>query len=121
MTVVRFGTGCPRFAGDEGYNFDHDDFADEFQRKRHTADASHQSRYALNHWEIGNHDAQQLRPSGVVFSSAGSGNNCTSNMFGNDEWKERLQKWKVRQEKRSLISKDDLGGNKDNGEEDDFL
>lgn len=41
-------------------------------------------------------------------------------MYNNDEWKERVEKWKSRQEKRGLISKEDGGGN-DQGEEDDFL
>lgn len=38
---------------------------------------------------------------------------------GNAEWKERIEKWKIRQEKRGLVSKDD-GGNGD-GEEDEYL
>lgn len=41
--------------------------------------------------------------------------------FGTAEWKERIEKWKTRQEKRGLVSKDNQGGNKDDGEEDDFL
>lgn len=40
-------------------------------------------------------------------------------MYSNAEWKERVEKWKVRQEKRGLVSKDD-GGN-DQGEEDEYL
>ena len=38
---------------------------------------------------------------------------------GNLEWKDRVEKWKAKQEKRGLISKDD-GGDQDN-EEDDVL
>lgn len=38
---------------------------------------------------------------------------------GNLEWKDRVEKWKAKQEKRGLISKDD-GGDNDN-EEDDVL
>lgn len=41
--------------------------------------------------------------------------------LGNAEWKERLEKWKIRQEKRGLMSNDDQGRHKDDGEEDDFL
>lgn len=40
---------------------------------------------------------------------------------GNAEWKERIDKWKVRQEKRGLGSKDDDGSNHDQPLEDDFL
>ncbi len=39
--------------------------------------------------------------------------------YTNAEWKERVEKWKVRQEKKGLVSKDD--GNNDQGEEDDYL
>lgn len=40
-------------------------------------------------------------------------------IYGSEEWKERVEKWKVRQEKRGLISNDN-GGN-DPPEEDDYL
>ena len=39
--------------------------------------------------------------------------------YSNAEWQERVEKWKVRQEKKGLVSKDD-GGN-DQGEEDEYL
>lgn len=40
--------------------------------------------------------------------------------YSNAEWKERIEKWKVRQEKRGLVNKDD--GNNDQGDDqDDFL
>lgn len=35
------------------------------------------------------------------------------------EWKERVEKWKVRQEKKGLVSKDD--GNTDQGDDDEYL
>lgn len=40
--------------------------------------------------------------------------------YSNSEWKERVEKWKTRQEKRGLMSKHDDGGN-DQGDEDEFL
>lgn len=39
--------------------------------------------------------------------------------YSNAEWKERVEKWKTRQEKRGLVTKDD-GGN-DQGDDDDYL
>lgn len=40
--------------------------------------------------------------------------------YSNSEWKERVEKWKTRQEKRGLVTKLDDGGN-DPGDEDDFM
>lgn len=40
-------------------------------------------------------------------------------VYSNAEWKERIEKWKVRQEKRGLNTKDD--GSNDQGDEDDYL
>lgn len=39
--------------------------------------------------------------------------------YSNEEWKERVEKWKVRQEKRGLVNKDE--SKDDQGEEDDYL
>lgn len=41
--------------------------------------------------------------------------------YSNAEWKERIDKWKVRQEKRGLVNKDDGNNNNDQGDEDDYL
>lgn len=40
-------------------------------------------------------------------------------MYSNVEWKERVEKWKAKQEKGGLVSKDD--GGDDQGDEDDVL
>lgn len=40
-------------------------------------------------------------------------------VLSNAEWKDRVEKWKVRQEKKGLVNKDDR--NDDQGYEDDFL
>lgn len=44
-------------------------------------------------------------------------------IYSNSEWKERVEKWKTRQEKRGLVTKlDDGGGNDPQGDDDyDFL
>lgn len=39
--------------------------------------------------------------------------------YGNAEWEERIEKWKIRQEKRGLVTKD--ASEKDGFEEDNFL
>lgn len=39
--------------------------------------------------------------------------------YDNAEWKERIEKWKIRQEKRGLVTKD--AGDKDDREEEDYL
>lgn len=44
--------------------------------------------------------------------------------YDNGEWKERMEKWKSRQEKRGLITKASDGGHdhkQDDDEDDDFL
>lgn len=41
-------------------------------------------------------------------------------VLGSEEWKDRVEKWKLRQEKRGLVGKDDANDD-DQGLEDDFL
>ncbi|KAH9729167.1 cellulose synthase [Citrus sinensis] len=83
--------GCARVAGDEEDNFD-DDFEDEFK----------------NHYDNQDHDQHHHDFEGDKegYSSA--------------EWQERVEKWKIRQEKRGLVTKDD-GGNDQGDGDDDFL
>lgn len=40
-------------------------------------------------------------------------------MYGNAEWKERVEKWKAKQEKKGLVSKED--GDHEQDEKDDIL
>nr|TKS12174.1 cellulose synthase [Populus alba] len=115
--------GCPRVPGDnddEDANFD--DFDDEFQIKHHDHDESNQKN-VFSHTEIEHYNEQEMHPIRPAFSSAGSvaGKDLEGEKEGysNAEWQERVEKWKVRQEKRGLVSKDD-GGN-DQGEEDEYL
>ncbi|XP_056161460.1 cellulose synthase A catalytic subunit 4 [UDP-forming]-like [Syzygium oleosum] len=110
--------GCPRVAGDdEDDNFDGDDFEDEFQLRNRGENEVRV--HAFDHSENGDNHAPQVHPNGQVFSSAGSVVGAELEGEGNAEWKERIEKWKIRQEKRGLVSKDD-GGNGD-GEEDEYL
>ncbi|KAF8388272.1 hypothetical protein HHK36_026938 [Tetracentron sinense] len=114
--------GCPRVAGDEEDNVDADDFDDEFQMKSRQGTADHH--HVANHSEIGDYNPQQWHPNGPAFSSmagsiTGKDFDGEKEIYSSAEWKERVEKWKAKQEKRGLVSKDD-GGN-DQGEEDDVL
>ncbi|RVW53591.1 Cellulose synthase A catalytic subunit 4 [Vitis vinifera] len=109
--------GCARVAGDDEGSLDGDDFNDEFQIKN-TRDQ--QNVFAPS--ENGDYNPQQWHANGQAFSAAGSvaGKDFEGekDIYNNDEWKDRVEKWKTRQEKKGLISKD--GGN-DPGDDDDFL
>ncbi|XVF21523.1 hypothetical protein REPUB_Repub12eG0097200 [Reevesia pubescens] len=108
--------GSARVAGDEEDNSDQDDFDDDFQTKNRKDDADRPH-------ENGDYNNQQWHPNGQTFSvaesTAGKDFEGDKEIYGSAEWKERVEKWKVRQEKRGLVSNDD-GGN-DQAEEDDYL
>ncbi|OMO89463.1 Cellulose synthase [Corchorus capsularis] len=108
--------GSPRVAGDDE-DSDHDDFDDELQTKNHKDDSDHRQQ------ENGDYNNQQWHPNGQAFSTAAStaGKDFEGDkeIYGSAEWKERVEKWKVRQEKRGLVSNDD--GENDQAEEDDYL
>ncbi|KAF3436102.1 hypothetical protein FNV43_RR23194 [Rhamnella rubrinervis] len=117
--------GCPRVAGDEEESFDADDFDDEFQIKTHQDDSADRL-HVTNNSENGdnNNQQQQWHSNGPAFSSfagsvTGKDFEGDKEVYSNAEWKERVEKWKVRQEKKGLISKDD--GNNDQDNEDDYL
>ncbi|TYH57003.1 hypothetical protein ES332_D08G059600v1 [Gossypium tomentosum] len=110
--------GSPRISGDEEDDSDQDDFDDEFQIKNRKDDSHPQHEN-----EEYNNNNHQWHPNGQAFSVAGStaGKDLEGDkeIYGSEEWKERVEKWKVRQEKRGLVSNDN-GGN-DPPEEDDYL
>ncbi|XP_015901173.3 cellulose synthase A catalytic subunit 4 [UDP-forming] [Ziziphus jujuba] len=116
--------GCPRVAGDEEDSFD-DDFDDEFQVKNHQDDSADHRIHATTNSENGDHyNPQQWHPNGPAFSSfagsvAGKDFEADKEAYSAEEWKDRVEKWKVRQEKRGLFNKED--GNNDQAEEDDYL
>ncbi|CAI9107563.1 OLC1v1006946C1 [Oldenlandia corymbosa var. corymbosa] len=118
--------GCPRVAGDDDddYNFD-DDFEDEFQIKIHPNTTND-----IHSQENGEYNQQNLHANGVATHSvAGSVapgkeelEDDQKETYSSSEWKERVDKWKTRQEKRGLVSKFDNEGNDPNGDEDyDFI
>ncbi|PNX81760.1 cellulose synthase A catalytic subunit 4, partial [Trifolium pratense] len=112
---------CPRVVGDEDENLDGDDFEDEFPIKNHHEDLDQHR--DVNHAENGDYNQQKLYSNGQAFSSAGSvtGKDLEGDkeFLSNAEWQERVEKWKVRQEKRGLLNKED--GKEDPGEEDEYL
>lgn len=57
----------------------------------------------------------------VVYCSIVAGKDFEGDkeFYSNAEWQERVEKWKVRQEKRGLLNKED--GKEDQAEEDDYL
>lgn len=57
-----------------------------------------------------------------LFASAVAGKDFEGDKEGysSAEWQERVEKWKIRQEKRGLVTKDD-GGNDQGDGDDDFL
>ncbi|XP_047329055.1 cellulose synthase A catalytic subunit 4 [UDP-forming] [Impatiens glandulifera] len=102
--------GCPRVAGDDedDDDYDKDDFEDEFQIKDHSAVP-----VTVN----GNGEYSQHKNVQSAFSLAGSvtgkdyeGGEQKESYSEPDEWKDRVQKWKIRQEKKGLVSKDNHGG-----------
>ncbi|XP_008235611.1 PREDICTED: cellulose synthase A catalytic subunit 4 [UDP-forming] [Prunus mume] len=113
---------CPRVAGDEE-DFDADDYDDEFQIKIDHHDESTEKNNFVNHSENGEHTQQQWhhndQPFSVGGSVAGKDFEGEKEVLSNAEWKDRVEKWKVRQEKKGLVNKDDR--NDDQGYEDDFL
>ncbi|KAK9265851.1 hypothetical protein L1049_027084 [Liquidambar formosana] len=114
--------GCPRVAGDNDDNLDIDDFDEEFQIK--SPPDAREERNIFANSENGDYNQQHRHPNGPAFSSmagsiTGKDFEGEKDIYNNAEWKERVEKWKTRQEKRGFVSKDDRGN--DNVEEDDFL
>ncbi|XP_057509783.1 cellulose synthase A catalytic subunit 4 [UDP-forming]-like [Actinidia eriantha] len=120
--------GCARVVGDEEDNFDAEDFDDEFQIKhqQHSPDHHH---HAANHSENGDNNQQKWHhnASPSVFASV-AGSVAGGKEFegeketytNNAEWKERVEKWKTRQEKRGMVNKDDKG-NEQGDDDDEYL
>ncbi|XP_039030854.1 cellulose synthase A catalytic subunit 4 [UDP-forming]-like [Hibiscus syriacus] len=112
-------------AGDEEDNYDdQNDFDDEFQTKNRQDDPGPPKERLLILQENGDNNNQQWQPNGQAFSVAGStaGKDLEGDkeIYGSSEWKERVEKWKVRQEKRGLVSNYDAG-NDQVEEEEDYL
>ncbi|KAI4338979.1 hypothetical protein MLD38_023975 [Melastoma candidum] len=106
--------GCARVPGDDDDNLDCDDFNNEFPIRNHIEIHDRSSVFA--HSENGDHHRQLGNNSGPAMSTTGG---SEKEGYEGAEWKERIEKWKIRQEKRGLVTKE--ASEKDNGEEDDFL
>ncbi|KAL0538337.1 hypothetical protein IC582_027353 [Cucumis melo] len=115
--------GSPRVIGDDEEGDEADDFDDEFPIK-HNKNDEFQAKQP-NHSENDRYNDQNWHKNvQSSFSVAGSVNGKDmegekEGGYGSVEWKERIDKWKVRQEKRGLGNKED-GSNNDQ-EEDDYL
>ncbi|XP_009781300.1 cellulose synthase A catalytic subunit 4 [UDP-forming] isoform X2 [Nicotiana sylvestris] len=114
--------GCPRVAGDDEDDFDHDDFDQEFQIKNHHTSPNH------HHSENGDYNQQHHNANGAAYNQSVTGSVAGKDLedeqketYGDAEWKERVEKWKNRQEKRGLVSKLGDGGNDQADEDDDYL
>ncbi|THU74470.1 hypothetical protein C4D60_Mb04t33710 [Musa balbisiana] len=121
-TCYKRHKGCPRVEGDDDDGVDMDDFEDEFQIKSPKMSPDN-PRFDVNS-ENGER-AQPWRPNGHILSSfaasvAGKDLDVEREMEGNMEWKNRVEKWKERQERKGLRNKDD-GGNDEDNYEDDML
>ncbi|KAK9039207.1 hypothetical protein V6N11_024041 [Hibiscus sabdariffa] len=116
--------GSARVAGDEEDNYDdHDDSDDEFQTKNKDELDLHVSILQEN----GDYNNQQWQPNAqalsVAGSTAGKDFGGDKEIYGSAEWKDRVEKWKVRQEKRGLVSNYDAGNDQaeEDEEEEDYL
>ncbi|KAK8717933.1 hypothetical protein V6N13_045183 [Hibiscus sabdariffa] len=112
--------GSARVAGDEEDNYDdHEDSDDEFQSKNKDGSDLHVSILQENGEDYNN---QQWQPKGqalsVAGSTAGKDFGGDKEIYGSAEWKDRVEKWKVRQEKRGLLSNYDYQAEEEEEEED---
>ncbi|KAK1267497.1 Cellulose synthase A catalytic subunit 7 [UDP-forming] [Acorus gramineus] len=109
--------GCPRVEGDEE-DGDMDDFEEEFQVKDNPN--------IVNGLE-NNSQHRQWQANGTNMSSFArsvtdmDGEKEVYATTGNAEWKERVEKWKARQEKGMLQSSKDDGGGDDREDDDDAI
>ncbi|KAL5711997.1 cellulose synthase (UDP-forming) [Ranunculus cassubicifolius] len=107
--------GCPRVAGDE-----EDDNGDDFEAEATVVNHHRDTHQSQN----GDYHPQQWHPNGPAYSSiagsvVGKDFEGEKDVYNNVEWKERVDKWKAKQEKKGLLHKDDDAGGNDQGDEDD--
>ncbi|VFQ68267.1 unnamed protein product [Cuscuta campestris] len=123
--------GCPRVVGDDEDHFEGEEFDQEFQTtKNHphsVALNTYTSISSTNIHENGDYHNNQLHQNRGGFQLiAGSvaGRDLEDDhhqeVFTNDEWRDRIEKWKTKQEKKGLqIIR--FGDDKDDEDGDDFL
>ncbi|XP_019188397.1 PREDICTED: cellulose synthase A catalytic subunit 4 [UDP-forming] [Ipomoea nil] len=114
--------GCPRVVGDDEDHFEGEDFEQEFETKNHPP-LSENGDYHNN--QLPHHNTTNsaaFQPTAAPGSVGGKDlEDEQKEVFSNAEWKDRVEKWKTRQEKRGLVTRfDDDKGGADN-EDDDFL
>ncbi|KAG6493386.1 hypothetical protein ZIOFF_048369 [Zingiber officinale] len=121
------GTCCARVEGDEDDEGVHmDDFDEEFQVKSppNKSPDHNQFRFDVNS-ENGEERAQAWRPNERNLSSfAGSVAGKDLDVESNLDWKDRVEKWRERQDKKGLTNKDEDLGRDDqdnNNYEDEML
>ncbi|XP_062079852.1 cellulose synthase A catalytic subunit 4 [UDP-forming]-like [Humulus lupulus] len=123
--------GCPRVAGDDDESLDGEDIEDEFRKNIYARQEDSDDHKLVNHFassdtEDNNNNsndkkqwnAQALSVAGSVI--AGKEFEGEREGYTNDEWKDRVEKWKVKQERRgNLLNNDDA--NNDQEVDDDYL
>ncbi|XP_011628193.2 cellulose synthase A catalytic subunit 7 [UDP-forming] [Amborella trichopoda] len=108
-TRYRRYKGCPRVAGDEEDDDDDNDFEEKLDVKSHRDLGVHRSAIVPSE----NGDPNPLwQPGGPAYSSftgsvAGKEMEGEKEVYSSAEWKERVEKWKERQEKKGLAPKQD--------------
>ncbi|KAH0869014.1 hypothetical protein HID58_076036 [Brassica napus] len=120
--------GSPTIAGDdeEEENNGHVDSDDELNIKNRKDTSSIHQNFAYGSENGDYNSKQQWRPNGRAFSSTGSvlGREFEGERDGatDAEWKERVDKWKARQEKRGLLVKGEQTKDQDSQtDEEEFL
>ncbi|KAJ8431241.1 hypothetical protein Cgig2_028631 [Carnegiea gigantea] len=128
---VYHGSASPRVEGDEEENFDANDFDDEFHQIKNSHHSSPDNQqHAGVQSENGDYSQHRWHAHSVAGSVAGKEFNGEKEMNGKDfegekeaysslEWKERVEKWKTKQEKKGLVNT--YEAQNDQGEEDEFL
>ncbi|KAH9729170.1 cellulose synthase [Citrus sinensis] len=116
--------GCARVAGDEEDNFD-DDFEDEFKNHYDNQDHDQHHHVTTTRSEAVCIYTRSVLPLNVLhlcffYTHTHIYIYKIYLLLHSAEWQERVEKWKIRQEKRGLVTKDD-GGNDQGDGDDDFL
>ncbi|XP_047063083.1 cellulose synthase A catalytic subunit 7 [UDP-forming]-like [Lolium rigidum] len=115
--------GCPRADGDEE-DGEMDDFEEDFQAK--SPKKPHEPVPFDVYSENGEQPPQKWRPGGPAMSSfggsvAGKELETEREMEGSMEWKERIDKWKTKQEKRGKLNRDNSDDEDDDKNDDEYM
>ncbi|KMS96891.1 hypothetical protein BVRB_7g180680 [Beta vulgaris subsp. vulgaris] len=114
--------GSPRVEGDEEEHLDANDLDEEFENKinpQHLTSHSENGEYNQQQWHVNGHPFSSFAGS-VTGKELDGEKDMNGKDLDSDQWKERVEKWKTRQEKKGLVSTYE-GDQNDQAEEDDFL